>query len=58
MNRAKIYMQTLALLLPILYFTTPKLIAMNIIERVKNIILTPKTEWDKISGEETSTFHA
>lgn len=27
---------------------------MNIIERVKNIIITPKTEWVKISGEEQS----
>jgi len=27
---------------------------MNIIERVKNIIITPKTEWEKISGEEQS----
>lgn len=25
---------------------------MNLIERVKNIIVTPKTEWDKIAGEE------
>jgi hypothetical protein len=27
---------------------------MNIIERVKNMIITPKTEWEKISGEEQS----
>jgi hypothetical protein len=27
---------------------------MNIIERAKNIITSPKTEWDKISTEETS----
>jgi len=26
---------------------------MNIVERVKNIILTPKTEWDVIAGEPT-----
>lgn len=25
--------------------------AMNLIERAKNIILTPKTEWDKVSAE-------
>lgn len=25
---------------------------MNLIERVKNIIITPKTEWEKIAGEE------
>ena len=25
---------------------------MNIIERVKNIIITPKTEWERINGEE------
>ena len=24
---------------------------MNIIERVKNILLTPKTEWEVINGE-------
>lgn len=27
---------------------------MNLIERIKNIIITPKTEWEKISGEEQS----
>ena len=26
---------------------------MNIVERVKNIIMTPKTEWDVIAGEAT-----
>ena len=26
---------------------------MNIVQRVKNIILTPKTEWDVIAGEPT-----
>ena len=24
---------------------------MNIVERVKNILMTPKTEWDVINGE-------
>ena len=28
-----------------------KLIIMNLIERVKNILITPKTEWDVINGE-------
>jgi hypothetical protein len=28
---------------------------MNLIERAKNIIITPKTEWDKIAGEATPT---
>lgn len=28
---------------------------MNIIERVKNILLTPKTEWDVINGETATT---
>ena len=28
---------------------------MNIVERVKNICLTPGTEWDVIGGEETPT---
>ncbi len=27
---------------------------MNIVERVKNILLTPKTEWDVIAGESTT----
>ncbi|MGG9970641.1 Yip1 family protein [Ferruginibacter sp. SUN002] len=27
---------------------------MNLIERVKNIIITPKTEWDVINGESTT----
>ncbi len=27
---------------------------MNLIERIKNIIITPKTEWEKISGEDQS----
>ncbi len=27
---------------------------MNLIERVKNILITPKTEWDVINGETTS----
>lgn len=27
---------------------------MNLIERIKNIIITPKTEWEKISSEEQS----
>src|SRR5258706_2487225 len=27
--------------------------AMNIVERVKNILMTPKTEWDVIAGEAT-----
>jgi hypothetical protein len=29
--------------------------AMNLIERVKNILLTPKTEWDKIDNETPNT---
>ena len=28
---------------------------MNLIERVKNIIVTPKTEWDVINGEQPNT---
>jgi len=28
---------------------------MNLIERVKNILITPKTEWDVISGETATT---
>mgnify|MGYP000016335553 CR=1 FL=1 len=27
---------------------------MNLVERVKNILITPKTEWDKIAAEETA----
>lgn len=34
-----------------MYFTVIKLKLMNIIERVKNILMTPKTEWDVINGE-------
>ena len=34
-----------------MYFTVLKLKRMNIIERVKNILMTPKTEWDVINGE-------
>jgi hypothetical protein len=29
--------------------------AMNLIERVKNILITPKTEWDVINGETPNT---
>jgi hypothetical protein len=28
---------------------------MNIVDRVKNILITPKTEWDVIAGESTTT---
>ena len=28
---------------------------MGIIDRVKNILITPKTEWDVIAGESSST---
>lgn len=44
-----------ALLQAVLYFTSLKLIAMNLIDRVKNILLTPKTEWEVINGETATT---
>jgi hypothetical protein len=31
----------------------PRENAVNIVERVKNVIMTPKTEWDVIAGEAT-----
>lgn len=33
------------------YFTRLNFKLMNLIERVKNILITPKTEWDVINGE-------
>jgi hypothetical protein len=38
-----------------IHLDTPKFTFMNLIERVKNILITPQKEWDVINGEQPNT---